>query len=36
MKTLAKYHVYNHCVIGKKTFKKNIFTGTFKKRAPGL
>ena len=27
MKTLAKYHVCNRCVIGEKTF-KNILTGT--------
>ena len=26
MKTLAKYHVCNHCVIGEKTF-KNILIG---------
>ena len=31
MKTLAKYHVCNRCVIGEKTF-KNILIG---KRAPG-
>ena len=34
MKTLAKYHVCNHFVIGEKTF-KNILTGTFERRAPG-
>ena len=33
MKTLAKYHVCNHCVIGEKTF-KNILFGPFK--LPGL
>ena len=24
MKTLAKYHVCNHCVIGEKTFEKKL------------
>ena len=33
MKTLAKYHVCNHCVIGKKTF-KNMLIGPGK--LPGL
>ena len=33
MKTLAKYHVCNHCVIGEKTF-KNILIGPDK--SPGL
>ena len=33
MKTLAKYHVCNHCVIGEKTF-KNILIGPGK--LPGL
>ena len=33
MKTLAKYHVCNHCVTGEKTF-KNILTGPGK--LPGL
>ena len=33
MKTLAKYHVSNHCVIGAKTF-KNILIGPDK--LPGL
>ena len=33
MKTLAKYHVRNHCAIGEKTF-KNILTGPGK--SPGL
>ena len=33
MKTLAKYHVCNHCVIGEKTF-KNILVGPGK--LPGL
>ena len=33
MKTLAKYHVCNHCVIGEKTF-KNILIGPGK--FPGL
>ena len=32
MKTLAKYHACNHCVIGEKTF-RNIVNGTFEKRA---
>ena len=35
MKTLPKYRVCNHCVIGEKTF-KNVLTGTFEKRAPVL
>ena len=29
MKTLAKYHICNHCVIGEKTF-KNILIGPIK------
>ena len=33
MKTLAKYHICNHCVIGEKTF-KNILIGPGK--LPGL
>ena len=33
MKTLAKYHVCNHCAIGEKTF-KNILIGPGK--LPGL
>ena len=33
MKTLAKYHVCNHCVTGKKTF-TNILIGPGK--LPGL
>ena len=33
MKTLAKYHACNHCVIGEKTF-KNILIGPAK--LPGL
>ena len=33
MKTFAKYHVCNHCVIGEKTF-KNILIGPGK--LPGL
>ena len=33
MKTLAKYHVSNHCVIGEKTF-KNVLIGPDK--LPGL
>ena len=33
MKTLAKYHVCNHCVIGEKTF-QNILIGPYK--LPGL
>ena len=33
MKTLAKYHVCNHCLIGEKTF-KNTFIGPGK--LPGL
>ena len=33
MKTLAKYHVCNHCVIGKKTF-QNVPIGPSK--LPGL
>ena len=32
MKTLAKYHVSNHCVIGEKTFKILIGPG----KLPGL
>ena len=34
MKTLAKYHACNQCVIGEETF-ENILSGAFEKRAPG-
>ena len=38
MKTLAEYHVYNHCVIGEKNIYRYTHqaTGIFEKRAPGL